>query len=527
MAKSLYLINPKSKSPTYFSSEVYAASGFKPATGMADLAIPTIAALAPSDFNISLCDENVSALDLDTNADFIGITGKITQLDRMLEIARYFRKKGKTVIIGGPEASLSPEKVREDCDILVVGEIENISGQFFSDLSAGSWKSQYSGDKPDLDKTPIPRWDLYPNDRAGLGAVQTSRGCPFECEFCDVIQYLGRKQRHKSPARVIAELDTLYNHGYRTVFLADDNFTVYRSRAKELLVALSEWKNRKNEEFFFTTQVSIDCARDTEMLNLCADAGLTSVFIGIETPNEESLRETKKRQNIGIDLGERIERFVHSGVAVTGGMIVGFDSDNKSIFERQYQFAMSVPVPIFSVGTLVAPAATPLYARMANQNRLVENGSEVAGTPWHTNMTPLQMSRPELIAGVQWLCNRLYRPDAFAERVLRFIREFGTDRVRPASAAMPSRMQLRPIEREAMQLAARVSLLGPEEQRMLARIQTAVANKTYVARHVVVMLGQYMQARHSFAHAGIWNPRLGAQSSPTWEQFNEKASATR
>src|ERR1041384_4790412 len=217
----------------------------------------------------------------------------------MKAIAAEFRRRGKTALIGGPYASVSPDVVRPHCDILVRGEIEDIAAKMFGDLASGDYADEYVGTRPDMRASPIPRWDLYPNDRAGMGTVQTSRGCPFECEFCDVIQYLGRKQRHKSPARVLAELDALYDHGYRAVFLAYDNFTVYRARAKELLLALKEW-NDAGKGMAFTTQVSIDCARDTEMLELCADAGLVNVFIGIETPNESSLRETKKRQNVGI-----------------------------------------------------------------------------------------------------------------------------------------------------------------------------------------------------------------------------------
>ncbi len=145
----------------------------------------------------------------------------------------------------------------------------------------------------------MPRWDLYPNGQALMGSVQTSRGCPFECEFCDVIQYLGRKQRHKPVGQVLAELDQLYRLGYRSVFLADDNFTVYRARAKELLVALRDWNARQTDgRMRLMSQVSIDAAGDEDMLQMCADAGLTHVFIGIETPNEESLREAKKRQNL-------------------------------------------------------------------------------------------------------------------------------------------------------------------------------------------------------------------------------------
>jgi radical SAM superfamily enzyme YgiQ (UPF0313 family) len=527
VSKSIYFINPRAKFPTYFSAEIFAACGFKPATAMADLAIPTLAALAPADFDVRLCDENISPLDLDIDVDFVGITGKVTQQERMIEIAHHFRQRGKTVIIGGPQASLSPESLRRECDVLVTGEIENIAGQFFADLSMGSWKQQYFGDKPDLDKSPIPKWDAYPNHRAAMGTVQTSRGCPFECEFCDVIQYLGRKQRHKSPSHVLAELDELHRHGYRAVFLADDNFTVYKSRAKELLSALRHWNDSGGKGFLFTTQVSIDCARDTEMLQLCAESGLTHVFVGIETPNENSLKETKKRQNVGVDLGERIERFVHSGIAVTAGMIVGFDADTKGIFEQQYEFAMSLPVPVFSLGALVAPAATPLHTRMALENRLVENGWEVAGAPWNTNLVPLLMSRSELIAGIRWLCNRLYSPGAFAERTLRFIREFGRDRSRQVgNVHLQTKTQFRPIEMETLHLAGRVKLLGAEEAKMLSCLQVAVARKPEVSQYVILMLAQYMQVRHIYASAGLWDPRLAAQPGPSWDESTGNADWT-
>ena len=197
MGISLYLINPVADMPSYFSSEVFAARGLPPAIATADLAIATVAALAPNDFQIRLCDENVSAVDYETEADFVGITGKVSQWGRMKAIADNFRARGKTVMIGGPYASLSPEVVRPHCDILVRGEMEEIAPKIFSNLRSGDWDDEYVGTRPDLRTSPIPRWDLYPNDRAIMGTVQTSRGCPFECEFCDVIQYAGRKQRHK------------------------------------------------------------------------------------------------------------------------------------------------------------------------------------------------------------------------------------------------------------------------------------------------------------------------------------------
>jgi hypothetical protein len=430
VSKSLYLINPLADFPSYFSAEVFRAWGFAPATSMADLAIATVAGLAPSDFEVRLCDENVSPVDFDVAVDFIGITGKVSQWGRMKSIAAEFRRRGRTVVIGGPYASLSPDAVRPHCDVLVRGEIEDIAPQFFADLRSGSWQTEYVGTKVNLRVSPLPRWDLYPNDRAVMGTIQTSRGCPFECEFCDVIEYVGRKQRHKPVDLVLRELDALYRFGYRTVFLADDNFTVYRARAKELLAAIQEWNARQTDgRVRFTTQISIDAAGDTEMLEMCADAGLTHVFIGIETPNEVSLREAKKRQNLKRNLLDEIQRIVNYGISVDCGMIVGFDNDEVDIFRRQYEFAMATAVPIFSLGALVAPAATPLHARLAKAGRLVEDGAEIAATPWSTNVIPNKMTREELFEGIRWLCNSIYHPAAFEQRMSKLVDTLGSTRV--------------------------------------------------------------------------------------------------
>ncbi len=425
MSRSIYLVNPIADFPTYFSAEVVREWGHEPAVCLADLTLPTVAAMAPEDFEVELCDEELTPIDFDTDADFVAITGKVSQWERMRTIAAEYRRRRKTVILGGPFASLCPEVVGDHCDILVRGEMEEIAGGFFSDLRGSSWKQEYVGTRPSLDLTPTPRWDLYPNDRALTGAVQTSRGCPFECEFCDVIQYLGRQQRHKPIANVLRELDELYRLGYRSIFLTDDNFSIARRRAKELLAALKEWNDRQvNGKVRFLTQLSIDAARDDELLRMCAEAGLLQVFIGIETPNEDSLRESKKRQNTGIDLVEQVRKFSDHGIMVIAGMIVGFDGDGLDIFERQYDFAMSAAIPILTLGALVARAATPLHARMKSEGRLADDGSEIAAAPWATNINPKHMTKEELLWGIQWLANRLYEPSAFAERVLRFIDRF-------------------------------------------------------------------------------------------------------
>jgi hypothetical protein len=506
MSKSLYIVNPASDFPNYISAEILGVKGFRPGVAMADSASATVAAMASKEFDVTLCDEGISAVDFDSDADWIAITGKVNQRRRMIAIADEFRRRGKRVVIGGPYASLSPAQLRDHCDVLVSGEIEAISDDLFAALARGNPQDAYVGDKPDICGSPTPRWDLYPNDRALMGTLQTSRGCPFECEFCDVIQYLGRKQRHKPVANVLAELDLLYKLGYRTVFLADDNFTAYRSRCKELLEAMAWW--RKDHPMDFVTQVSIDAARDVELLDMCARAGLTQVFIGIETPNVESLKETGKRQNLRIDIASEVQKFIDHGITVIGGMIVGFDHDGPDVFQKQFDFGMATPVPIFTLGALTATEATPLFDRIASEGRLIQAGPETQAVPWGSNIQPLTMSLEEQRAGMQWLCNSLYEPGAFAERVLRLVDTYG----RASPGVTPTQfdaLTLRSVDLDAIEIAKDIRRMGDQEGRMWNRIVGAVARRRPELTPIMLrVLFQYAQARLMFDRGAYWDPRL-------------------
>ena len=513
MSKSIYLVNTTADFPTYFGAEMVGAMGLKPATTIADLAIPTVAAMVPDGFDVRLCDENLTPIDFDVAADFVAITGKVSQWGRMQQVARTFRERGRTVIIGGPFASLCPEVVADHCDILVRGEIEEIAAGFFSDLASSSWKDEYVGTRPSLDLSPLARWDLYPNDQTLLGSVQTSRGCPFQCEFCDVIEYLGRLQRHKSVANVIRELDDLYRLGYRSVFLCDDNFTVARSRAKELLTALKAWNRRlERGKLTFSTQLSIDAAKDDELLELCAEAGLIQAFIGIETPNMESLKESKKRQNMGVDLVGQIQKFYDHGIMVTGGMIVGFDNDGHDIFERQYEFAMQAAMPIVTLGSLVAPAATPLHDRLQAAGRLMADGSEVAATPWSTNIIPQLMTQEELLRGVRWLANRLYAPEAFGDRLLRFIARVG-ERRDPRHLS-PGKNGLRPVEEGGREIVRRLTALGPREAKMAYKVFGAVSKKPQTFEFAKAAMFHYAQIRYMYDQGQFWDSHVAEEAQP-------------
>jgi radical SAM superfamily enzyme YgiQ (UPF0313 family) len=418
----ILLVNPLQSMSLVTFSEVADITGRS--AYMPNLALPTVAALTPDDIEVVAVDENVEAIPYQQDWDLVGITGYITQRWRMFDIADEFRRRGKIVAIGGPYASLSPQTVRPHADILFIGEAEHTWPQFLADFRTGHWKSEYRNMEPvDIGHSPLPDVRYLRNDAYFMGVVQTSRGCPFECEFCDVIVYLGRKQRHKTPERVVQELQQLYEAGYRTVFLSDDNFTANRPRAEAIVRAIIDWNSALPEPVTFATQISIDVAReqDTALLDLCALAGLKLAFIGIETPDPTALREVKKHQNVRRDLLADIHKIQRRGIMVQAGMICGFDSDTTNCFLSQYKFIQEAGVPMVSLSLLNAPEGTPLEARLIREGRLkAEPQLDLYLT---TNLVPKRMTEEQLIYGAKWLLNRIYSPRRFLER-LKMLAEF-------------------------------------------------------------------------------------------------------
>jgi radical SAM superfamily enzyme YgiQ (UPF0313 family) len=509
MDKSIYLINPRENGPGYHGFDVFEGWNITRLANLADLSTTTVAALVPPGWTIAICDERLQRVDLDVTASVIGITGKVSQRDRMVELADEFRRRGKLVLMGGPYASLNPGDVRPHADILAVGELEEIAASMFSDIAAGRWQAEYVGTRPDLALSPIPRWDLYPPRGTTTGQVQTSRGCPFECEFCDVIQYLGRKQRWKHPEQVVRELDVLYRMGFRGIFFADDNFTVVRRRTRALLERVAQWNaERSAGRVEFATQVSIDLARDPELLAQCVEAGLTSVFIGIETPNAESLAETLKRQNLRVDLRAEVTKVVSAGLMVLSGGIIGFDHDGPDAFERQAAFIDDLPVPLVSIGLLVAPPSTPLHARMEREGRLISHGRVGLGMLVSSNFEAKQMSAAQLKAGMEWLLNRVYAPHAFAKRVQAFAETCGTRRV--GIRARPL-FDGRDIE---VPLARRLAQFGRDEQDLLHRLQKISLKRPDLASSLRTILVYYCQYRFVLDYYGVWNPQLAHRDAP-------------
>lgn len=493
---SIYIINPAASYPSYHTAEAFGraddGSGW---VQVADLTIATVAAMVPNGWHIKLSEEAVASVDLESDADFIALTGKVSQRSRMYALADEFRRRGKTVLIGGSFASLSPDDVRPHADILVTGEIEEIASTLFADLAQGRWKDHYEGGKADIRLSPVPRWDLYPVQKAMSGALQTTRGCPFNCEFCDVIQYQGRKQRHKTVGQVMRELDALYQYGFRQVFIADDNFTVHRKHAAAFLEALTLWNEHKPEPIRFTAQASVDVARDDEMLEKCRAANLSILFVGVETINTESLRETGKRQNLLVPMEDAIDRIVGAGIAVQAGIIFGFDHDHAGTLGDLSSFFDRIPVPDLSIGALVAPPATHLYRRLAAEGRLQGEIWETAAGTLQTNIIPKQMSRDELLQGVTDLCRSAYDPYRYGQRMLRFIDRCGTEKS-PGRNAAPRSPAYKLRAKAVLKSIQDISTQGDPEAAMVADILRSAANKPGVLLTALQFLSRYGQTRY-------------------------------
>jgi radical SAM superfamily enzyme YgiQ (UPF0313 family) len=385
-----------------------------------NLSMPTVAGLTPREHEITLCDENVEEVDYDVEADIVGVTGYIVHKQRMLEMADEFRRRGRFVVIGGPYASLCPEELRGRCDVLFVDEAEETWPEFLRDFEAGTWKTEYRpADKPDMSLSPMPRFDLVPIDKYHAMTIQFARGCPFRCEFCDIIVVYGRRPRVKSVPQVMAEIEELHRLGGRQVFLVDDNFIGNKNVAKDLLRELARWGEERGFPMDFQTEVSLNVAHDEELLALLRAANFTTIFIGIESPRKASLAETKKTQNTRGDLVEDVRKVQSYGLQVQAGMIVGFDNDDLEIFEEQLRFLEAARIPVAMTGMLQAMPKTPLYDRVKKEGRLV---AESTGDQFvFSNIVPVQMSRIELYRGYQRLIRDLYSFDAFRRRTLAFV----------------------------------------------------------------------------------------------------------
>ncbi|HTR01654.1 MAG TPA: radical SAM protein [Thermoanaerobaculia bacterium] len=390
-----------------------------------NLSLPTVAGLTPREHEVVLCDENVEDVDLDTDADVVGLTGYVIHARRILELAAEFRRRGKFVVAGGPFASLCPERLRGKVDVLFVDEAEYTWPQFLKDYAAGAWQAEYKQvDKPSMHDSPLPRFDLLKLDAYRTMTIQFARGCPFQCEFCDIIVMYGRRPRTKTVAQLMAEIQEIHRLGLKRIFVVDDNFIGNKPEAKAVLHALAAWQEENGYPMEMMTETTLNLAQDAELLRLMRQANFTTIFVGIESPRAASLEETHKTQNLRESILDSVHRIQESGIEVMAGMIVGFDNDDPSIFEEQFQFIQEARIPVSMTGMLNALPKTPLYDRLKKAGRLI---AESVGDQFvFTNIVPQGMSSAELYEGYRRLLQRLYGYDNYRRRVMELLLTKGT-----------------------------------------------------------------------------------------------------
>lgn len=412
--------------PDTFWSFKHALKFIRKRASLPPLGLLTVAAMLPSGWQKRLVDLNVRTLrerDL-AWADLVFISGMIAQRASVLALIARCRAAGKTIVAGGPLFT-SEHAQFPGVDHFVLNEAEITLPEFLRDLEAGCPKPHYATAAfPDVHDTPVPLWELAELRRYASMSIQFSRGCPFDCEFCDVTAKFGHRSRTKSAEQIIAELEALVARGWRgQVFFVDDNFIGNKRVLRtELLPALTAWQQKRRHRLTFFTEASINLADDEPLMQAMVAAGFDAVFIGIETPDEAALLECNKRQNQGRDLVADIKRLQRAGLQVQGGFIVGFDTDTPSIFRRQLEFIQKSGIVTAMVGLLNALPDTRLYARMQREGRLTgdSTGNNVDGT---TNFIP-RMDVQTLRDGYRRLMETIYAPGPYYQRVRTFLREY-------------------------------------------------------------------------------------------------------
>ncbi len=407
------LINPKFE-PSYWGFD-YALPLYpgKKKSSMVTGALPHLAGLVPA-HDMRLFDENVEEIpwgELET-FDIVGVTGMNVQKERMRQILEKLRPMNVLTVVGGAYASVDEGFFDGLCDVLFSGEADETWPEFVSCIAnGGNHATLYKQRNPtDMTRVPKPRFDLLKVDRYASGGLQFSRGCPFQCEFCDIIVTFGHRPRTKHPEQAIEELDEMRRVGFFSCFIVDDNFIGNKKAAKALLRLIIPWQQKHGYPLRLTTEASVNLADDAEMLELLYQANFRSVFIGIETPRVASLKETKKFQNTqGDSLEAKLARIRNAGLEVSAGFIVGFDNDDSTIFEDQYRFIQDNGILLAMVGILTAVPKTPLYERLEKAGRLRLDDP-------NCNIVPAQMTPSELQQSYWELLKRLYDPQAFFDR---------------------------------------------------------------------------------------------------------------
>ncbi len=389
------------------------------------LGLLTVAAMLPSSWKMSLVDRNARELTDDTvnSADIVFLGGMLPQCMDMLELIELFHERGKKVVIGGPGPTANPEMF-DSADHLVLGEAEVTLGEFLTDFASGEANHVYDpGDRrADLTKTPVPRFDLVNLKDYLMIGIQVGRGCPFKCEFCDIIVLFGRKQRLKTTEQIFAELQALYDLGHRgSLVIEDDNFIGNKRLIKPLLEQLYQWQVDHDWPFEFGTQVSINLADDEELMALMKKVGFIAVFIGLETPDEQLLLDMKKKQNVHRSISESIKKIQTYSMRVDGSFVIGFDNEDSGVAKRIVDLVEEAHIPLAMLSLLYAVPKTALRTRLEEEGRLLpEEDYETLRSPSRVidglNFIPTR-PREEILRDYKYILKHLYNPTNYFERV--------------------------------------------------------------------------------------------------------------
>ncbi|MFO7655290.1 MAG: B12-binding domain-containing radical SAM protein [Candidatus Krumholzibacteriia bacterium] len=419
----ILLVAPRT--PETFWSFRYALRFVGRKAALPPLGLLTVAGMLPRRWELRLVDLNVRQLrDCDLKwADAVLVSGLLIHRDSVLETAARAQALGRTVIAGGPLIT-GPDDRLPHVDAVVAGEAEELIERLCRDLGRGELRAAYVADGfPDITRTPAPRWDLVRLEDYASLALQFSRGCPFDCEFCDIVALNGRVPRLKTPAQMVAELEVLRLLGWRgTVFIVDDNFIGNRRMVKELLRSIIGWRRDTGAQMTFYTEASVNLADDPELLQLMVAAGFKKVFLGIETPDCEALKQCRKVQNTGRDLVKVVHELQGAGLEVMGGFIVGFDDDQPDIFTRQFEFIQQAGVVTAMVGLLQAVPRSRLYQRLACEGRLL--GESLGDNTRSALNFETRLPREFLIENYRRLMHRLYEPHAYYQRARAFLAQY-------------------------------------------------------------------------------------------------------
>jgi radical SAM superfamily enzyme YgiQ (UPF0313 family) len=382
------------------------------------LGLATVAALCPPHWEVEIIDENIEAVPLAPRADIVGVCGMAAQFARQSELLDYYRRGGYHTVAGGAYASLVPERYARHADTVIAGEAEHIWPAFCRDFELARPRALYrETGTVSLADSPVPRFDLLKLPRYTTATVQFSRGCPYRCEFCDIIVMFGRRPRHKSTGQIAQELDLLRARGVVNVFFVDDNLIGDRPAARALLRFLADYQRQHGYRFNFGTEASINLAQDRELLELFTAAGFVWVFIGIESPDEATLRAAGKTQNIHEAPLTALRRIYAHGLDVLAGFIVGFDGDTPATFRAQQRFILASGIQVAMVGLLTALPRTPLYERVEREGRLIADAAHGDNTRPATNIVPRHMAYDALVASYLVLYRHLTTDRAIAQRI--------------------------------------------------------------------------------------------------------------